>query len=119
MIFIVDDDDATRDSLRLLVECEGFESRNFASGRLFLDGVRPTRGDCLILDVNMPGMNGFEVLTELDRRGERIPVIVITARPDPSTKRQAEAAGAALLEKPLVAGELLTLVKEILAGGQK
>jgi FixJ family two-component response regulator len=119
MIFIVDDDHATRDSLRLLVECEGFAARDFASGRLFLDGARPTDGDCLILDLNMPGMSGFEVLAELSRRSERVPVIVITARSDPSTKRRAKAAGAAaFLDKPLVAEQLLTLVRTMLAVDQ-
>jgi two-component system, LuxR family, response regulator FixJ len=118
MIFIVDDDDATRDSLRLLVECEGFEARGFASGRPFLDAVRPAAGDCLILDVNMPGMNGFEVLDELHRRGDRLPVIVITAWPDPSTRSRARTAGAiALLEKPHGADELLALIRQAAARG--
>lgn len=78
MIFIVDDDDVTRDSLRPLVECEGFAAQDFASGRSFLDAVRPADNDCLIVDVNMPGMNGFQVLDELHRRGARPSVIVVT-----------------------------------------
>ena len=116
MIFIVDDDDATRDSLRLLVECEGFEAQDFASGRRFLDVVRPADGDCLILDANMPGMNGFEVLEELRRRGDCLPVIVITAWPDRGTRSRAQAAGAiALLEKPHGADELLALIRRAAA----
>jgi two-component system, LuxR family, response regulator FixJ len=118
MIFIVDDDDATRDSLRLLVECEGFEARDFASGRPFLDAVRPADGDCLILDVNMPGMNGFQVVEELRRRGDRLPVIFVTAWSDPATRSRARAAGAAaLLEKPHKADELLALVRQVSAAG--
>ena len=116
MIFIVDDDDATRDSLRLLVECEGFSAEDFASGRSFLDTARPADGDCLILDVNMPGMSGFDVLEELQRRGDRLPVIVITAEPDGATHSRARAAGAlALLEKPHGAEELLTLLRQAAA----
>ena len=80
MIFIVDDDDATRDSLRLLVECEGFETRDFASGRPFLDAVQPADGDCLILDVNMPGMDGYEVLAAIRREGIPTRVLLLTAR---------------------------------------
>jgi FixJ family two-component response regulator len=117
MIFIVDDDDATRDSLRLLVECEGFEAQDFASGRRFLDVVRPADGDCLILDVNMPAMNGFDVLKELRQRGDALPVIFITAWPDPATRSRALAVGAvALLEKPHGADELLALLRPAAAG---
>jgi two-component system, LuxR family, response regulator FixJ len=117
MIFIVDDDDATRDSLRLLVECEGLEAQDFSSGRRFLDVVRPADGDCLILDVNMPAMNGFEVVEELRRRGHTLPVIFVTAWSDASTRSRARAVGAmALLEKPHGADELLALVRQASAG---
>jgi two-component system, LuxR family, response regulator FixJ len=113
MIFIVDDDDATRESLRLLVECEGFEAQDFASGRRFLDVVRPADGDCVILDVNMPAMNGFDVLGELRRRGDTLPVIFITGWPDRAMRSRARAVGAvALLEKPHGADELLALVRQ-------
>jgi two-component system, LuxR family, response regulator FixJ len=117
MIFIVDDDDATRDSLRLLVECEGFEAQDFASGRAFLDTARPADGDCLILDLNMPQMNGFDVLAELRRRGAGTPVVIVTAWPDSATKKRAAAAGAiAFLEKPLAAEELLAVVRQASPG---
>jgi FixJ family two-component response regulator len=117
MIFIVDDDDATRDSLRLLVESEGFEARDFASGRRFLDTVVSVRGDCLILDINMPGMNGFDVLKELRQRGDMVPVIFVTAWPDPATRSRAGAVGAvALLEKPHGADEFLALLRQATSG---
>jgi FixJ family two-component response regulator len=112
MIFIVDDDHATRDSLRLLLETEGFEAQEFAAGRPFLDAARPVRGDCLILDVNMPGMSGLEVLEELRRRGDRLPVIIITGHSDPATRRRAAAGGAlAVIEKPHQADLLLALLR--------
>jgi two-component system, LuxR family, response regulator FixJ len=118
MIFIVDDDDATRDSLRLLLDAEGFDAQDFAAGRPFLDDARPAAGDCLILDVNMPGMNGLEVLDEWRRRGDNLPVIIVTGRFDPTTRRRAEASGAlAVIEKPHEAGELLTLVRTALGRG--
>src|SRR5271166_3321644 len=108
MIFIVDDDAATRDSLRLLLDAEGFDAREFAAGRLFLNGVRPADGDCLILDLNMPGMNGFDVLAELRRRGAGLPVIIVTAHADAATRSRAAAGGAlAVLEKPHRASDLL------------
>ena len=116
MIFIVDDDDATRDSLRLLLEGEGFEARDFASGHLFLDAIRPAAGDCLVLDVNMPDMNGFDVFKELRQRGDWLPTIFITALPDPTLQSRARSAGAfALLEKPHRADELLALIRRATA----
>ena len=104
MIFIVDDDAPTRDSLRLLLEAEGLEAREFAAGRTFLEDERPADGDCLILDLTMPGMNGFEVLRELRRRGgDNLPVIIVTAHADSATRNRAAAGGAlAVLESRTV-----------------
>ena len=115
MIFILDDDQAARDSLRLLLECEGLAAREFASGREFLDAVRPGAGDCLLLDLHMPGMGGLEVLEALRRRGDAIPVIMITGQPSSAARRRAAAAGAlAFVEKPYLADALLTLVHQAL-----
>jgi two-component system, LuxR family, response regulator FixJ len=115
MIFIVDDDEPTRDSLRSLLEAHDFGTREFSDGRTFLDGERPADGDCLILDLTMPGMNGFEVLAELRCGGNSLPVIIVTAHADPATRRRAAAGGAlAVLEKPYRASELLALVRRAL-----
>jgi two-component system, LuxR family, response regulator FixJ len=112
MIFIVDDDDATRDSLRLLLECEGFEAREFASGRQFLDAGPLGDGDCLILDVHMPGISGLELIESMRRQGILLPVIVISGRFDAATRNRARAAGAfALVDKPYQADEILNLVR--------
>lgn len=117
MIYILDDDAEVRDSLRLLLECEGFEAREFASGREFLEAVRPGARGCLILDVHMPGMSGLELLETLRRGGDEFPAIVITARPSASTESRARAAGAlAVVEKPYRADELLALVRRALQG---
>jgi len=114
MIFIVDDDDAARDSLRLLLECEGFEAREFVSGRQFLDAGLRDDGDCLILDVHMPGMNGLELIKELRKRGKRLPVILITGRRDAATINLARALGVPLVEKPYKAEEILNHVRHAL-----
>ena len=112
MIFIVDDDEGVRDSLLLLLECEGLEAQAFASGRQFLEADRPRDGDCLILDVHMAGMSGLDLLEELRRRGNGIPVILITGRPDTATKDRARRAGVpAMLEKPYRAEEILARVR--------
>src|SRR5215469_12100849 len=103
MIFIVDDDDGVRDSLRVLLECRGFQTRQFASCREFLAADRDGDDDCLILDLHMPQMSGIELLEGMRRRGDMLPVIIITGR----------AAGAlAVIEKPYKAAEILNLVQE-------
>jgi len=115
MIFILNDDDGVRDSLRLLLECEGFEAREFASCGEFLDASRSGDGDCLILDLHMPEMSGIELLERLRRRGETLPVILITGRFDAKIRERARAAGAlAVVEKPYKAAEILNLVRQAL-----
>jgi two-component system, LuxR family, response regulator FixJ len=118
MILIVDDDAAVRDSLRFLLECEGYETREFVSGREFLSAGEAGEGDCLILDIHMPGMSGIELLETLRRRGDKHPVIVISGRTDAWTRTRAHAAGAlAIIDKPYQVKELLELVREASEGG--
>ena len=117
MIFILDDDAGVRDSLRLLLECEGLETREFASCREFLD-VDGAEGDCLILDVHLPGMSGIELLETMRRRGDMLPVIVISGRIDAMTRNRARAAGAlAVVEKPYQIEEVLDLVRRAMGQG--
>lgn len=117
MIFILDDDAGVRDSLRLLLECEGLETREFASCREFLD-ADGAEGDCLILDVHLPGMSGIELLETMRRRGDMLPVIVISGRIDAMTRNRARAAGAlAVVEKPYQVEEVLDLVHRAMGQG--
>jgi two-component system response regulator FixJ len=115
MIFILDDDEAIRDSLRVLLECEGLAARTFACGRQFLDTVRPQAGDCLLLDLYMPGIGGLDVLEALRRRGDDVPVIILTGHPGRAAESRAAAAGAfAFVEKPCRADALLQLIRQAL-----
>jgi two-component system, LuxR family, response regulator FixJ len=114
MISIVDDDAAVRDSLRILLECEGYETREFASGREFLAAGGAGDGDCLILDVHMPGMSGIELLETMRRQGDMQPVIVISGLTDALTRKRAHAAGAlAILDKPYHVEKVLQLVRAV------
>ena len=118
MIFIVDDDESVRDSLRLLLESAGFEVRVFGSCREFLAADRIGEGDCLILDVHMTGMSGLDLLERMRKEGDRVPVILITGHLDTATRSRAQAAGAlAIVEKPYKAGEIFAFVRHALGCG--
>jgi FixJ family two-component response regulator len=117
-VCIVDDDDAVRIALRRLLEAHGFEATSYASGVDFLSHHRRGKFGCLILDVELPGLSGLEVLSHL--RGvanDNTRVIVITGRGGPSLKQRVLTAGAsALLEKPFGAETLVEIVEQLLAG---
>jgi two-component system response regulator FixJ len=115
-IFIVDDDDAIRDSLRLLLESAGF-TRIVAhdSARGFLDRLPLQSGDCLLLDVRMPDMDGLELQTEIKRRGIRLPTIVMTGHGDvPIAVRAMKAGAIDFIEKPFADDVLLESVRRAL-----
>jgi two-component system, LuxR family, response regulator FixJ len=116
-IFIVDDDDAVRDSLRLLLEADGLTPvRAFGSARRFLEEVSPQLGDCLLLDVRMPDMDGLELQSELNRRGVKLPVIIMTGHGDvPIAVRAMKAGAEDFIEKPFSDAILLDSVRRSLA----
>ena len=110
MIFIIDDDDATCNSLRLLFETAGLEAQAFPSSEAFLEDAAFTGHDCLILDMHLPGMTGVELLEQLRRAENDVPVIIITGAPSAAISARAKTARAlAVLEKPFNASQLLSL----------
>jgi FixJ family two-component response regulator len=116
VVSIVDDDASLRRSLRNLLMSAGLPVETFQSAEGFLDsGVRDTTG-CLVLDLRMPGMGGFELLRHLMAAGSRIPVIIMTAHGDEDTRRRSLQAGAvAFLEKPVQGTALVDAVRNALA----
>lgn len=116
-IYIVDDDEAVRDSARAVLESHLFEVEDFESGAAFLDRCRNGASGCVVLDINMPGLDGFAVLRELRAPRPGLPVIVITARADSTTEaRVREAGAAALVEKPFAGEQLVDAVKNAIHG---
>jgi two-component system response regulator FixJ len=77
-VFIVDDDEAVRGSLKLLLKSLNMSAEAFASAQEFLAAFDPRRGGCLVLDIRMPGMSGLELQEELNARGAMLPIIFIT-----------------------------------------
>jgi two-component system response regulator FixJ len=101
-IYVVDDDDAVRDSLKILLESYELSVRDFGSVPEFLEGLQPMDNSCLVLDLHLPAMGGFDVMNTLARRRVPLPVVVITGRSDAQTRARALEAGAvAFLEKPV------------------
>ncbi len=112
-VFIVDDDDAVCNHLRLILESAGLYCQTFESAEQFLDLYSPGTPGCLLLDVYLPGLDGIELQAELTRRNIRLPIIFITAYGDIPMTVQAMKAGAAdFLTKP-VPSELL--IERVLA----
>ena len=94
LVSVVDDDESVRESLPDLLREFGFSVRSFSSAEDFLtaDCVEQTR--CLILDIGMPGMTGLELQQELKQRGQKIPIIFITAQRDEAIRSQVLGQGA-------------------------
>ena len=108
LIFVVDDDDAVRASLRAVLETAGYRTTVFESGIAFLDFPHTALGACIVLDVKMPGLDGLDVQRRLDDRGATLPVVILTGHGDIAMAVQAMRAGAAdFLEKPVSRDRLL------------
>ncbi len=100
MISIVDDDESIRESTKALLRSLGYSARTFSSAEDFLNSD-PNETSCLILDVQMKGLSGVELLERLIAEGRRTPVIVVTAFPDERVRSRVLNAGAiGFLRKP-------------------
>ena len=112
MVFVIDDDEAVRDSQRALLSAAGFRVHVFGTGEAGLREISEHRPDCVLLDIHLPGMNGFEALERIVAETPA-PVILITGRPGTTTPDHARARGAAsMLEKPLEPERLIGAIGE-------
>jgi two-component system, LuxR family, response regulator FixJ len=116
VVFIVDDDEAVRDSLRLLPKSGGLNPVTLASAHEFLDVYDPDQAGCVVLDVRMPQMSGLEVQEQLNLRGAIAPVIFITGHGDIPMAVEAMQAGAFdFLQKPFRDQDLIDRIQRALA----
>lgn len=115
LVYVVDDDEAVRDSLSLLFESEALEAEAFASARAFLDKLDRTRPGCIVADVRMPGMSGVELLEKLQAEQAAIPIILITGHGDvPMAVSTMKKGAADFIEKPFDQNALKALVEKML-----
>jgi len=115
-VFIVDDDQAVRDALVLLLETVNLSVEAFASGEAFIENYKEERPGCLALDISMPGMSGLELQEELAKKHIRIPVIFITGHGDVPMSVHALKAGAFdFIEKPFDNDLILSRIKDAIA----
>jgi len=94
LVAVVDDDESVRESLPDLLRQFGFATRSFSSAEEFLASDSLIQSGCLILDIAMPGMSGFDLQRELQLRGHSIPIIFISAHKDEVVRRRAFRQGA-------------------------
>jgi FixJ family two-component response regulator len=112
-VAVVDDEASVRKALRRLLCASGLAAETFASGQEFLEWRKNHRVDCVVLDLQMPGLTGLEVQQHLLRAGVRLPVVIITGHDEPTTHAQCLSAGAAAyLCKPLDDEVLLAAISQ-------
>ena len=115
-VFVVDDDRSVRESLRNLIRSAGLNVQTFASAQEFLTSQRPGAPNCLVLDVQMPGLSGLDLQQELAKDLAQIPIIFITGHEDiPMTVRAMKAGAVDFLIKPFGEEALLNSVRSALA----
>jgi len=120
LVAIVDDDDAIRRGLSSLLRSAGYGVRLFASAEEYLVDSASPRPDCVLTDIQMPGMSGLDLQDRLAKTSPATPVLIMTAFPTIAIEERATAAGArSFLSKPFDAGVLLQALQDALANGNE
>ena len=110
-IAIVDDDASVRKALGRLLSASSFDIETYGSARDFLASLETGKPDCLVVDLHMPELTGFDLQRQLARTGIQIPTIVITAYNEPGLRERCQSAGAAaFLLKPLDGSTLIGVI---------
>jgi FixJ family two-component response regulator len=120
LVCIVDDDRSVRLALSTLLRSVGFDVHACTGGAELLQSGVAARGDCLIADIRMPGMDGFELQQALHAAGTGLPIVFISGHADDDARERAMAAGAVgLLSKPFSEADLLQAVRTALEHGNR
>jgi FixJ family two-component response regulator len=115
IVAIVDDDEAVGNAIEVLMRSIGFVARAFSSGEEFLRSTELSRTGCLVVDFDMPRMNGLDLHNNLSRLGKKIPTVMITAYPSDDIRARALRAGIiCYLAKPFDESDLLNCIQTAL-----
>lgn len=119
-IFVVDDDEAVRDSLQAMLEAGGYAVETYATAEAFLAAYNPGRSGCALVDLRMPGMDGMALLERLVAEGSALPVIMVTGHADVPLAVKAMKAGAAdFVEKPYANETILDAIARAVGRAQR
>lgn len=119
-VAVVDDDSSVRDALSLLLRMEGFTPHNYGDAESFIDAVRRLAPACIVLDLNLPGTSGLEVLRSLGALKVTAPVIMMSGQSDIALAVEAMKCGALdFLEKPFAASAMIERVRDAVATHRK
>ena len=117
-IVVVDDDPGMNQAIQRLLKAAGFRAITFASGEELLEAGAAQTATCLLFDIHLPGLSGFELYEKVRRSGSKSPVIFITAYDDPSSQVRANVAGAAAyFIKPFSGQALLDAIRVATGAG--
>ena len=120
LIYIVDDDDAVRDSLHALLEAKGYQVATYGSAEAFLEAYRPGPPCCAVVDIRMPGMDGMALLAKVKELGIAMPIIVVTGHGDIALAVRAMKSGAVdFVEKPYANATILDVVGRAFAAAEE
>jgi FixJ family two-component response regulator len=115
-VFVVDDDISVRESLEALIESAGWKAQTFASAEDFLAHPRRHAPSCLVLDVNLPDLNGLDLQSQMAADRVGMPIIILTGHGDvPTTVRAMKAGAVEFLTKPFGADVLLEAIRDAIA----
>ena len=115
-IAVVDDDSSVRTALARLLTLNSYSAKAFGSAQEFLDSLAVCKPECVVLDLHMPGINGFELQGRLQHNNIDIPTVIITAHNEPGLRERCSKAGAvAFLVKPLLAADLIHAIDGAIA----
>lgn len=117
-VLLVDDDPAVRASLVFSLGLDGFEVEAFESAEAMAAKTGDSDASCLIIDYRLPGMDGLALLKLLRNRGVAAPTVIITSNPTRVLRDGAAAAGATVVEKPLLSDTLVAAVRGLIASRQ-
>jgi two-component system response regulator FixJ len=114
-IIVIDDDAAVRNSIKFSLEVEGFDVRTYSNPGEVLGAQELPASSCLIVDQNMPGMSGLNLLEALRKRGVRTPAILISGHVTAAMRAEARRGGIDVVEKPFLGNALIDSIRAAIA----